>query len=152
MAHRSVGAVGRQACAALLAAAGAGCVASPAPAAAPADLRLVERDRFQAVYDGRGRIVRLLQDEDGDGRADAQILYWPNGLPRQGELDTDRDGRVDRWEVFGTDGKLQRIGTAAGGAAAPESWQHLDAQGRVTWSGPVPEEKPPAGRAALPAE
>jgi hypothetical protein len=137
MPHRSVGAVGRQALAALLLAAGVGCAAPPAPPAAPAGLHLVERDRYQAVYDARGRIVRLLQDEDGDGRAEAQILYWPNGLPRQGELDTDRDGRVDRWEVFGTDGKLQRIGTAAGGAAAPQAWEHLDAQGRVTWREPA---------------
>ena len=137
MAHRSVGAVGRQACAALLAAAAAGCAAPPAPSAARGDFHLVERGRYQALYDGRGRIVRLLQDEDGDGRADAQILYWPNGLPRQGELDTDRDGRIDRWEVFGTDGKLQRIGTATGGAAAPQVWEHLDAQGRVTWREPA---------------
>ena len=137
MPHRSVGGVGRQACAALLAAAGAGCAAPPAPSAAPAGFHLVERERYQALYDARGRIVRLLQDEDGDGRAEAQILYWPNGLPRQGELDTDRDGRVDRWEVFGTDGTLQRIGTATGGAATPQVWEHLDAQGRVTWRAPA---------------
>lgn len=137
MPHRSVAAVGRQACAALVAAAAAGCAGPPAPFVAPADFHLVERGRYQALYDARGRIVRLLQDEDGDGRAEAQILYWPNGLPRQGELDTDRDGRVDRWEVFGTDGKLERIGTATGGAAAPSAWEHLDAQGRVTWREPA---------------
>jgi hypothetical protein len=135
MRHRSVAALGRQACAALLAAAAASCAREPAPPVS--GYHLVERDRYQALYDARGRIVRLLQDEDGDGRADAQVLYWPNGLPRQGELDTDRDGRVDRWEVFGTDGKLQRFGTATDGAAAPRVWEHVDAAGRVTWSEPA---------------
>jgi hypothetical protein len=135
MPHRSVAAVGRQACAALLAIAAAGC--ARAPAAGPPGYHLVERDRYQALYDARGRIVRLLQDEDGDGRAEAQVLYWPNGLPRQGELDTDRDGRVDRWEVFGTDGKLERVGTATAGAGAPQVWEHLDAAGRVTWREPA---------------
>jgi hypothetical protein len=134
MPHRSVAALGRQACAVLLSIAAVGCAQEPA---APAPYRLVERDRYQALYDARGRIERLLQDEDGDGRADAQVLYWPNGLPRQGELDTDGDGRVDRWEVFGTDGRLERVGIATDGAAAPSVWEHLDAAGRVTWRGPA---------------
>lgn len=132
MPHRSLAARGRQACAALAAALAAACAPAPEPATRPS-FRLVERDRFQALYDGRGKLDRLLQDADGDGRAEAQVLYWPNGRPRQGELDTDRDGRVDRWEVFGTDGTLQRIGTAPGGAGSPQVWEHLDAQGRVTW-------------------
>jgi hypothetical protein len=120
---------------ALLAAAAAGC--ARAPEAPATGYHLVERERYQAVYDARGRIVRLLQDEDGDGRAEAQVLYWPNGLPRQGEIDTDRDGRVDRWEVFGTDGKLARVGTATDGGATPAAWEHLDASGRVTWREPA---------------
>lgn len=134
MAHRSVGARGRQALLLALAAHGGACATAPAP---PSAFHLVERERYQALYDANGRIVRLLQDEDGDGRAEAQILYWPNGQPRQGELDTDADGRVDRWEVFGTDGRLERIGRAASGGGSPAFWDHVDAEGRVVWTEPA---------------
>ena len=89
----------------------------------------------------RVRLDRQLADRGRVGLAAVELLHltanWPNGLPRQGELDTDRDGRVDRWEVFGTDGKLERVGTATAGAGAPQVWEHLDAAGRVTWREPA---------------
>ena len=32
-----------------------------------------------------------------------------NGKPELGELDTDEDGAIDRWEHFRTDGTLERV-------------------------------------------
>jgi hypothetical protein len=75
----------------------------------PDGYRLVQKREFQALYGPTGKIDRLLQDRDQDGRADAVILYYSNGKPRLGELDTDGDGRVDRWEHFFTDGKLEKV-------------------------------------------
>ena len=71
--------------------------------------RLVQKREYQALYVPTGKIDRLLQDRDQDGRADAVILYYSNGKPRLGEFDTDGDGRVDRWEHFFTDGKLEKV-------------------------------------------
>lgn len=89
----------------------AGCSLVEKPRRLPGGFRLVQKDRFQALYGPDGRIVRLLRDRDGDGRADAVILYRPNGRPERGELDTDEDGMVDRWEHFRTDGGLERVDT-----------------------------------------
>lgn len=75
----------------------------------PAGYRLVQKQQYQALYSPSGKIERLLEDRNGDGRADAVILYYSNGKPRLGELDTDGDGRVDRWEHFFTDGKLEKV-------------------------------------------
>ena len=100
-------------------------------------MHLIERGGYQALYDEKGRILRLLQDANHDGVADAQVLYWPNGQPRAGELDTDLDGRVDRWEMFGTDGRLTRIGLATRGGAAADVWARVDADGRVLSSEPA---------------
>ena len=32
-----------------------------------------------------------------------------NGKAERGELDTDEDGAIDRWEYFRTDGTLERM-------------------------------------------
>lgn len=86
----------------------AGCAGEP-PSRLPGGFRLVQKDQFQALYGPDGRIVRLLQDRNRDGRAEAVIHYGRTGKPERGELDTDEDGAVDRWEHFGSDGTLDRV-------------------------------------------
>jgi hypothetical protein len=86
-----------------------GCGAEAPSRRLPEGYRLVQKQDFQALYGPDGRIVRLLQDRDRDGRAEAQVLYRPTGRPERGELDTDGDGAVDQWEHFRFDGKLDRV-------------------------------------------
>jgi hypothetical protein len=93
------------------------------PRRLPAGYVLIQKDQFQALYDGGGRIERLLQDRNHDGRAEAVILYYPNGKPRLGELDTDGDGRVDRWEYFRRDGSLERVGVSRAQDGRPDVWE-----------------------------
>ena len=121
MRDRSVGGAGRQAAVALACAALAAGCARERPRSAAAGLHLVERNDYQALYDAKGRIVRLLQDANHDGVADAQVLYWPNGTPKAGEIDTDLDGRIDRWEAFDTGGKLSRVGRDTNGDGSADA-------------------------------
>ena len=86
-----------------------GCGADAPARRLPEGYRLVQKEDFQALYGPDGRIVRLLQDRDRDGRAEAQVLYRRDGRPEVGELDADGDGAVDRWEHFRFDGKLDRV-------------------------------------------
>jgi hypothetical protein len=37
------------------------------------------------------------------------ITYRSNGKPERGELDTDEDGAIDRWEHFRPEGTLERV-------------------------------------------
>jgi hypothetical protein len=87
----------------------AACSVADKPRRLPGGFRLVQKDQFQALYGPDGRIVRLLQDRDHDGRAEAVIVYGPSGKPERGEIDTDGDGSVDRWEHFRLDGSLERV-------------------------------------------
>ena len=87
----------------------AGCDVGEASLRLPGGYRLVQKQQYQALYTPSGKIERLLEDRDRDGRADAVILYYPTGNPQLGELDTDGNGRVDRWEHFWTDGKLEKV-------------------------------------------
>jgi hypothetical protein len=87
----------------------AGCDVGETARRLPRGYRLVQKQQYQALYGPTGKIERLLEDRNHDGRADAVILYYPNGNPRLGEIDTDGDGRVDRWEHFWTDGMLEKV-------------------------------------------
>ena len=93
----------------------AGCAVEGPRKGLPGGYRLVQKERYQALYGPNGRIVRLLEDGDGDGRADAVVVYGPGGRPVRGELDTDADGAVDRWEHLGPDGRLERVDVDADG-------------------------------------
>jgi hypothetical protein len=87
----------------------ASCATEPPPRGLPGGFRLIQKDQFQALYGPDGRIVRLLQDRDRDGRADSVIVYDQRGKVERGELDTDEDGAIDRWEHFRPDGTLDRV-------------------------------------------
>jgi hypothetical protein len=97
-----------------------GCAEAGPARRLPGGYRLLQKAQFQALYGPNGRIERLLQDRDGDGRAEAVILYRPSGKAERGELDTDGDGRVDRWEHFRTDGTLERTDVDADGDGASD--------------------------------
>ena len=87
----------------------AACGLAETPRRLPGGHRLVQKDQFQALYGPDGRILRLLQDRNHDGRAEAVIVYGKNARPERGEMDTDEDGAIDRWEHLRPDGTVARI-------------------------------------------
>jgi hypothetical protein len=89
----------------------------------PGGYVLIQKADFQALYDSDGRIVRLLQDRNHDGRAEVVIVYYPNGRPRRGEIDTDQDGVVDRWEYFRSDGSLEKVARSRARDGRPDTWE-----------------------------
>lgn len=89
----------------------------------PGGYLLMQKGDFQALYDDEGRLVRLLQDRNHDGRAEVVILYYPNGTPQRGEIDTDGDGVVDRWELFRSDGSLEKVGRSLARNDRPDTWE-----------------------------
>ncbi len=99
------------------------CGAEEPSRALPGGGFLVQKQEFQALYDANGRIVRLLQDRNHDGRAEVVIVYYPNGKPQRGEIDTDKDGVVDRWEYFRTDGSLEKVGISRARNGVPDTWE-----------------------------
>ncbi len=87
---------------------------------------LVQKQDFQALYDAKGRLSRLLQDRNHDGRAEVVILYFPNGRPEHAEIDTDEDGTVDRWEYYRTDGTLEKVALCRDHDGLPDAWEAVE--------------------------
>lgn len=94
---------------------------------------LFEKGPYQGIYGPDGRIIRLLYDQNGDGKADVVTLFYPGaGAPRQIEVDTDLDGVVDRWEYYTPNGTREREGWARHKPGKPDLWEWTDSKGRLT--------------------
>jgi hypothetical protein len=90
----------------------AGCATAPEP-------------RAEGVYAHDSRaLVRLDYDYDGDGRIDVRT-YMRNGRPVRLEGDGNRDGVIDRWEYYGGNGALLRIGGSTRGDGHEDTWVRL---------------------------
>jgi hypothetical protein len=91
----------------------------------------VQKGPIQAYYDRWGRLERIERDSNGDGKRDQVSHHAGEKNPALIEIDTDFDGRFDRWEYYQPNGQLTRIGTSRAGLG-PDLWIATDAQGRVT--------------------
>jgi hypothetical protein len=90
----------------------------------PQVFRLVEKGPYQSLYGADGRIVRLVYDRNGDGVADAVLVYDSGGNVQEASLDTDLDAVIDRWEYFEA-GVLVKVGFSRRRRGAPDTWDLL---------------------------
>lgn len=74
------------------------------------------------IYDPVSReLIRLDYDVNGDGRVDVRT-FMEHGRPARLEGDQDGDGRVDRWEYYGADGQLVKLGTSSQRDGIEDTW------------------------------
>jgi hypothetical protein len=63
-----------------------------------------------AAYDSKtGKLTTLSVDTNRNGTVDA-ISYMDGARILRIEVDQDENGKVDRWDFYGTDKKLERVG------------------------------------------
>jgi hypothetical protein len=116
---------------ALLITALSGCQDPTLRSATPPPYLLVEKGPYQSLYGRDGKIERLVYDRNGDGTADAVILYGPDGKIRLAEIDTDLDKVIDRWEYFES-GVLVRVGFTRQVKGVPDRWDLVGPSGAIT--------------------
>ena len=90
---------------------------------------LVDKGPYKAIYDRLGRIERIEYDSNGDGRPDHIAHHEGNKTPRRIDVDTDFDGRTDRWEYYSVEGQLEKIGVSRRGSTAPDLWLYSGPNG-----------------------
>ena len=82
--------------------------------------------RVKRVVDpATGRLQLLVYDADGDGRFDTWSYMDGDRLLRM-EIDTDRDGVIDRWELYRPDGTLERVGSSSKKDGHPDTWRAVN--------------------------
>jgi hypothetical protein len=98
---------------------------SPSPASSGAQTDV------KAVYDKQtGRLRELTYDSNKNGKPDG-IGYMDGTRILRIELDKDEDGKAERWEYYGADQKLEKVGLSAASDGAVDHWAYRAADGTL---------------------
>jgi hypothetical protein len=79
--------------------------------------------RIQPIYDQKtGKLQLLKYDANGNGTTDTWS-YMDGAHVVRIEVDSDEDGKIDRWEYYGPDEKLEKIGFSRLGDGKEDAWK-----------------------------
>jgi hypothetical protein len=94
--------------------------------------RTPEKDkRVQANYDkDTGKLSQLTVDAKKDGKPNIYSYMDGTKFVRI-EIDNDEDGKIDRWEYYGPDQKLEKVGSSRLNDGKPDLWAYQAADGSV---------------------
>ena len=86
----------------------------------------------EAVYDQTsGRLSQLTINTAKDGKPNT-FSYMNGSKFVRIELDNDEDGKIDRWEYYGADQKLERVGFSRANDGLADAWAFQGADGLVS--------------------
>jgi hypothetical protein len=86
---------------------------------------------IQAKYDDNGRLKQLFYDRHKNGRVDT-VAFMDGARFVRIEIDSDEDGLVDRWEYYGADQKLEKVGISKANDGQPDTWVYRDVKDNVS--------------------
>lgn len=85
----------------------------------------------QAVYDEQtGRLRQLTYDSNKNGKPDS-ISYMDGTTVLRVEIDQNEDGKVDRWEYYGADRTLEKVGLSRANDGIVDQWAYRAADGTL---------------------
>jgi hypothetical protein len=95
--------------------------------------RDLDRQRLErttrATYDqASGRLRELTYDANKNGKIDTVTFLDGTRLIRT-EIDNNEDGRVDRWEYFGANGRLEKHGMSRADNGIADAWAYTGSDG-----------------------
>jgi hypothetical protein len=90
-----------------------------------------DRRRIEPVYEQTtGRLQLLRYDSDGDGVVDT-FSYMDGSRVVRIEIDSNRDGTIDRWEYYGSDQALVKVGLSRANDGKEDAWSYPGPDGSV---------------------
>lgn len=86
---------------------------------------------IRADYDERGRLQQLRYDRNKNGRVETIAIMQGARLLRI-EIDADENGSTDRWEYYGDDQTLEKVGVSQANDGVPDTWAFQDSNGEIS--------------------
>lgn len=88
--------------------------------------------QIEPEYDQQtGKLKLLKYDSDKDGRVDT-TSYMDGARVLRIEIDKDQDGKIERWEYYGADRKLEKVGFSRSSDGKEDAWSFAGPDGSVT--------------------
>jgi hypothetical protein len=89
------------------------------------------RKRITPEYDKKtGRLALLKYDANGNGVVDTWS-YMDGARVVRIEIDKDEDGKIDRWEYYGPDQKLAKVGFSRQNDGKEDAWSYPRPDGSI---------------------
>jgi hypothetical protein len=89
------------------------------------------RETTKPTYDKTtGKLTELTYDRNKNGRIDT----WTDmdgTRPLRSRIDLDEDGTIDRWEYYGNNGELLKVGFSRKKDGKPDAWAYSGAADKV---------------------
>ena len=87
--------------------------------------------RAEATFDkNTGKLSRLTVDAVKDGKPNIYSYMDGTKFVRI-EIDNDEDGKIDRWEYYGPDQTVEKVGSSRLNDGKPDLWAYQTADGTV---------------------
>ena len=93
--------------------------------------RVPSTDRVQAKYDNRGRLSQLTVDNTKDGKPNI-ISYMDGANFVRIEIDSNEDGKVDRWEYYGANQTVERVALSRADDGKQDTWATRGSDGTLS--------------------
>lgn len=104
----------------------AACKAPPDPRRT--NFEIVGKDA-RAKYDPKtGKLQRIDADLNKNGTIET-FSYWDGTRVHRIEIDNDEDGKIDRWEHYDAQNKVERVGTSSKDDQVADTWTYPDQRG-----------------------
>lgn len=86
---------------------------------------------IEPQYDKQtGRLITLTLDADGNGKTDT-ISHMDGARVVRIEIDKNEDGRVERWEYYDADQKLEKVGFSRADDGKEDAWSYARPDGSI---------------------
>ena len=87
---------------------------------------------IEPIYDKQtGRLQLLKYDSNKNGKPDT-FSYMDGARILRIEIDKDEDGNIDRWEHYGADQKLEKVGFSRLSDGKEDSWSFAGPDGAIS--------------------
>jgi hypothetical protein len=94
--------------------------------------RSMDGSSVEAAYDiHTGKLTDLRVNAGRDGKPNIHSFMEGSSFVRI-EIDADEDGKVDRWEYYGRDQKLAKVGLSRRNDGKPDTWMYEGGDGKVS--------------------
>jgi hypothetical protein len=88
--------------------------------------------QIEPEYDkNTGKLTLLKYDSNKDGIVDT-MSFMDGARVLRIEIDKDQDGKVERWEYYAADQKLEKVGFSRANDGKEDAWSYAGADGAIT--------------------